>query len=176
MLRSGILTDVQITADERNNTLLVTAPAESMDLLAALIEQLDLPVAVAQIKVFRVTNADANALVLILRSLFPAATGTTQGPSLAGAEGETSLVPLRFSVDSRSNCIIATGSDGDLKIIEALLLRLDERGLEERRNEVYRLKNSPALDVATAVNEFLAVNASWSKRPREPSARSSDPK
>ena len=155
MLRSGILTDVQITPDERNNTLLVTAPAESMDLLAALIEQLDLPVAVAQIKVFRVMNADANSLVLMLRSLFPAETGAAQGPSLAGAEGETSLVPLRFSVDSRSNCIIATGSEGDLKIIEALLLRLDEKGLEERKNQVYRLKNSPALDVATAVNEFL---------------------
>jgi type II secretion system protein D len=126
-----------------------------MDLLVALIEQLDTPASVAQIKVFRVNNGSAADLVQIFRSLFPAETGTTQGPSLAGAAGETSLVPLRFSVDSRSNSIIATGSEGDLKIIEALLLRLDERGLEERQNQVYRLKNAPAVQVATAINEFL---------------------
>ena len=36
-----------------------------------------------------------------------------------------------------------------------MLLRLDERDVAERQTEVYRLKNAPALDVATAVNEFL---------------------
>jgi type II secretory pathway component GspD/PulD (secretin) len=36
-----------------------------------------------------------------------------------------------------------------------LLLRLDETDSQERVNEVYRLKNSPALDVANAVNNFL---------------------
>jgi type II secretion system protein D len=155
LIKSGILDNVQITPDPRNNTVLVTAPAESMDLLAALIDQLDSPVAVAQIKVFRVINGDANSLITMLRSLFPASTGATQGPNLAGAEGETSLVPLRFSVDTRSNSIIATGSEGDLTIIEALLLRLDEKGLNDRQNQVYRLKNAPAPVVAQAVNDFL---------------------
>ena len=155
LLTSGILDNVQITPDARNNTLLVTAPAESMELLAALIDQLDSPVAVAQIKVFRVINGDANSLITMLRSLFPTSTGTAQGPNLAGAEGETSLVPLRFSVDTRSNSIIATGSEGDLVIIEALLLRLDEKGLNLRQNQVYRLKNAPAAVVAQAVNDFL---------------------
>jgi type II secretion system protein D len=155
LIRSGLLTTVEFTPNPRNNTLLVTAPAESMELLAALITQLDTDVAVAQIKVFRVINGDANNLVITLRSLFPAETGVSQGPALAGAEGETSLVPLRFSVDTRSNSIIVTGSEGDLKIIEALLLRLDERGLNDRKNQVYRLKNAPALEVANAINEFL---------------------
>ena len=75
LVRSGILIPVEITPNSRNNTLLVTAPPESMDLLAALIEQLDSDVAVAQIKVFRVVNGDANSLILMLRSLFPADTG-----------------------------------------------------------------------------------------------------
>ena len=34
-LNSGILTDVRITADARANTLLVSAPADSMDLIEA---------------------------------------------------------------------------------------------------------------------------------------------
>ena len=137
----------------RNNTLLVSAPPESMDLLAALIDQLDTEVAVAQIKVFRVINGDANSLIPMLRPCFPR--NRSCRSRHGRREGETSLVPLRFSVDTRSNSIIATGSEGDLKILEALLLRLDEKGLNERQNEVYRLKNSPAMEVANAINEFL---------------------
>ncbi|MCH5375089.1 MAG: hypothetical protein JJ992_14030, partial [Planctomycetes bacterium] len=154
LLRSGVLSDVQITADGHTNSLMVAAPAESMDLLAALIEQLDSPTAVAQIKVFRIVNGDAASLIEMLRTLLPGEL-MVAGPQLAGAESETTLVPVRFAVDTRTNSIIATGSQGDLMIIEALLLRLDEDDAVERMNTVYRLKNSPALDVAEAINELL---------------------
>ncbi len=154
MVRSGVLTDVQVTPDPHTNTLVVTAPAESMDLLAALIQQLDIPSGVAQIKVFSIEHGDATRLVEMLRALMPAE-AMIAGPVLAGAEDEGTLVPVRFSVDIRTNNIIATGSEGDLEIIEALLLLLDEEDVEERINEVYSLKNAPATDVAEAVNEFL---------------------
>jgi type II secretion system protein D len=154
LLRSGLLDNVQIIPDSHTNTLIITAPAESMDLLMALIEQLDSPTGVAQIKVFQIINGDANTMVEMLRSLLPTQTGAA-GPQLAGAEGETTLVPLRFAVDIRTNSIIATGSEGDLAIIEALLLRLDAEEIEQRKNTVYRLRNAPAPDVAEAINEFL---------------------
>ena len=64
-------------------------------------------------------------------------------------------MPIRFSVDLRTNSIIATGSQGDLSIIEALLFRLDEDKGTQRKNEVVRLKNSPAVDAARALNEYL---------------------
>ncbi|NUQ63772.1 MAG: hypothetical protein HUU20_14950 [Pirellulales bacterium] len=155
LLKSGILNDVSITPDVRMNTLIVSAPAESMDLIAALIQQLDSPTSVAQIKVFSVVNGDASSMILMLRSLLPAQIGAAGQLRLPAAEGESSLTPLRFSVDPRTNSIIAVGSTGDLAIIEALLLRLDERDVEQRRNTVFRLRNAPAIDVATAVNEFL---------------------
>jgi type II secretion system protein D len=154
LLRSGLLSNVQITPDPHTNSLLISAPADSMELLVALIEQLDSPTAVAQIKVFKIINGDASTLVEMLRGLLPAEL-MVAGPQLAGAEGETTLVPIRFSVDTRTNCIISTGSQGDLAIIEALLLRLDEDDVEQRENTVYRLKNAPALAVAEAINEFL---------------------
>ncbi|MEX2286157.1 MAG: secretin N-terminal domain-containing protein [Planctomycetaceae bacterium] len=156
VFKSGILSDVRITPDPQRNSLIVTAPAESMELLAALIRQMDeTPAAVAQIKVFRIVNGDAQSLIQMLRSLLPAQTGANVGPSLPGTADETSLAPLRFSVEVRTNSIIATGSAGDLRIIEALLLRLDEKEIQQRRNTVYRLKNAPALDVAKAINDFL---------------------
>ena len=155
ILKSGMLTNVKITPNVRNNTLVVSGPKESMPLLEALVKQLDSPVAVSKIKVFRVHNGDASALVTILRSLIPEQPTSVTGPQLPNADGEESLAPLRFSVDGRTNSIIATGSEGDLRVIEALILRLDEKEASQRRNEVYRLKNAPALAVAAAINQFL---------------------
>jgi type II secretion system protein D len=153
---SGLLEDVRLTPDVRTNRIFITGPPDSVPLVEQLIRSLDeSPAAAAQIKVFQITNGDATDLVQVLRSLFPEQAAVSTVPQLATAEGESALVPVRFSVDVRTNSIIATGTSGDLRIIEVLLLRLDEADSQERVNEVYRLKNSPALDVANAVNSFL---------------------
>lgn len=160
LLESGILTDVRITADTRANAVIVTAPADSMPLMEALVSELDrLPSAEAQVKVFTIVHGDAQTLADMLQSLFGQITtqAATQQPAFrTGAqEGESSLIPLRFAVDPRTNSIIATGSAGDLTVVEAILLRLDESEIQERTTRVFRLKNSPANDVATAINNYL---------------------
>ena len=64
LLKSGILTDAQITAHPTLNALIITASTDSMPLIEALVRELDrLPVAEAQIKVFTVVNGDASELV-----------------------------------------------------------------------------------------------------------------
>ena len=158
--RSGILRDVKITADARANALVVSAPAASLGLIGALIEALDqLPAAESQIKVFTIANSDASSLVEMLQALFgsEAAGGARNLGNLAfgGAGGQDNLVRLRFSVDQRTNSIVASGTSTDLTVVEALLLRLDESDIRQRKSVVYRLKNAPALDVSNAVNELL---------------------
>jgi len=156
-LNSGILTDVRITADTRANTLLVSAPSDSMELIAALIRQLDqLPGVQAQIKVFGIVNGDAASLAEVLETLFGRQTREDQPVvQTAAGEGESSLVPLRFAVDLRTNTIIASGSQGDLTVVEAILLRLDDSDVRQRKCAIYRLRNAPAVDVANAINEYL---------------------
>ncbi|MEZ6131028.1 MAG: secretin N-terminal domain-containing protein [Planctomycetaceae bacterium] len=155
VVASGLLDDVKLTPDVRTNSIFITGPEESLPLVEQLIQQFDEnPASSAQIKVFQISNGDATDLVTVLRSLFPEA-ATSTVPQLATADGEPSTVPVRFSVDVRTNTIVATGTSGDLQIIEALLLRLDHTESQERVNRVYRLKNSPANDVAQAVNDFL---------------------
>ena len=153
---SGTLGTIQITVNERNNSLLVSCPPETLPLIEQLIEQLDTPGMVAKIKIFPVKNGDAAGLVETLRSLLPAQSGTApSSPQLSSAPDETALMPLRFTVDIRGNNVIVIGSEGDLKIVEALILRLDEGDKMQRKSTVYQLKNSPARDVAFAINEFL---------------------
>lgn len=159
IVSSGILTDAVITADTRSNSLLVTASPESMPLIAALIEELDqLPIAEAQIKVFTLVNGDAQNMAEMLQAIFgqQQQLAAQQVAIRTGAQpGESVLVPLRFAVDVRTNSVIASGTAGDLALVEAILLRLDTTEVRARVNRVFRLKNSPANDVANALNEFL---------------------
>lgn len=155
-LRSGILTDVRITSNPSANTLVVSGPADSMELLAAVIRQLDQPpVAVAQIKVFQIINGNAPTLVTMLESLFGTTTAGAPAVQTAAVEGESSLVALRFVEDVRTNSIIASGTEGDLLVVDAILTKLDESEELKRKTEVYALKNAPANDVATAITSFL---------------------
>lgn len=169
MISSGLMSNVVITADAVANTLVVRAPEKSMALIAELIRQLDeLPAGESQIKVFELRNGDASSVTQLLQQLFglPVTAGQgalsqlTQAQSLANLRtgagtGEASLVPLQFTFDPRTNSVIATGGASDMRVVETLILRLDEGGIQTRVTEVIRLKNAPAGDVATAIFNFL---------------------
>ncbi len=78
-----------------------------------------------------------------------------QNQAALTAGGESSLVQLRITVDSRTNSIIASGSPSDLDVMYALLLRLDQSGISDRTTEVVWLRNSNAQDLATAITNLI---------------------
>ncbi len=164
----GITFGVRITADSNSNSLVVRGPESSMPLIEELILQLDrLPDAETLIKVFAVENGDAQSLLDTLESLFSSdqnqqgqfgnQTGSTNSLPLqsASATQGASLVNLRFSIDERTNSIIATGPAGDLRVVEDLINRLDEADSNRRQTVVHRLSNSPVLDVQEALQAWL---------------------
>ncbi len=162
-LQSGVLSDIRVTPDARANSLIVSASEQSMALIEELVKQLDKPTStVSEIKVFTLANADAELMVTQLNALFNGQTQTgggnqrqQQGLALAGADdASASLVPLKFSVDKRTNSIIAAGAADSLRVVEAILLRLDESDLRARKTRVLRLQNSPAAQVATEITQF----------------------
>ncbi len=169
LVESGILADIRINPDSRTNSLVVTAPEESLALIQALVRKFDIPASlVAEIKHFMMKNADAQSVSTMLNQLFNNQQQTGQrgaggnqqnqqlGVQLAGAEDASSqLIPLKFSTDIRTNSIIAVGGAEALSVVEAIILRLDASDVRQRKNTVYRLKNSPAQEVATAITLFL---------------------
>ena len=168
MMKSGIVSaaDITITANTLNNSLIVKAPKDCMDLIAALIKQIDqLPVAESQIKVFKIVNGDANSLYTMLQTLFQATTGGTAGNNTLVTrpgfeEGESSMIQVRFSVDVRSNSIIALGSAGDLNVVEAILFRLDEDQAQERNMYLFRLLNARVDEISSTINNYLTSERS----------------
>ncbi len=162
---SGILAGAVVTADAGANAIIVRAPSSSMPLIAELIRQLDKsPDIDSLVKVFTLQNSDAQQLTTALQTLFgddAGTLGTSVGagnlaglpPSTAGSE--SSLVPLRFSPDIRTNSIIASGSAEDLEVAESILLRLDSEGFAERITEVIWLRHQAAEAVATAIQDYV---------------------
>jgi len=162
-VESGILENVRITANPRANTLVVAAPPKTMGLIEELIQQLDVPPALAgEIKVFTLENSDATRMARTLQSLFqqmqqvgaaltPAAEAGVPAAEAPGA----ALIGLTFSVDERTNSILVSGSPAQLAAVEAIILRLDGSEVLERTTTVYRLKNATAEEVAQALNQFI---------------------
>ena len=161
VIDSGILAGAVVTADTNSNSVVVRAPASSMALIAELVRQLDkAPGIDSLVKVFTIQNGDAAQLVTELQNLFGDDAGTN-GTSIgagnlpASTAGESSLVPLRFSADLRTNSIIASGGAEDLDVVESILLRLDSEGFAERITEVIWLRHQAAVDVATAIQSYV---------------------
>ena len=181
-------------ADLRSNSLIIAAPARTMDLILALIKQLDVPAAAqAEINIFTLKKADAVQTATLLQQLFlgggaarpgarPPGAGRSHRPAapappgggrppitLAGqpAEGAT-LIDLRITVDDRTNSIIVAGSRNDLDVIEAIITRLEDANVEApAQTRSYRLQNATAADVATALQ---TVRHQLADRPAAPAA------
>ena len=157
-LESGVLEGTRITANSGANALIVSAPPNTMDLLEALITQLDqVPDVGIELRVFTVVNGDALSLAETLTGLF--GTGEEGGRGGGNNNEEQDLTALRVEVDERTNSIIAAGSKEDLITVEAILRTLDSADTRQRQNRVYRLKNKFAQDVADALNDWLRAEA-----------------
>lgn len=163
VLRSGLLADIRVIADPRANTLVVTAPKDSLELIGALIKQFDGRVStVAELKVFTLKNADAESMVELLQATFsPENQETDLGIQIAGVnDANSNLIPLSFTVDRRTNSVVAQGGSDALQIVEAILLKLDGADSRKRETTVIQLKNTPVADVSEAINEFLDTQRS----------------
>ncbi len=170
----GLEPRATVVADSRTNSLIVIASPRDMAEVAALIGRIDTPGAAAELKVFTIVNGDAQALADTLRSLFSVSAqpqgGGGGGGASGSAEGGGGLsqggpVRMQFSVDPRTNSIIAVGSREDLAVVEAILLRLDQGDLRERKTVVYKLNNAYSQNVAQALNDWLQTQRQAENQP-----------
>ncbi len=171
LITSALHEAVQITSDTRMNSLIVSGPVDYMSLLESIIKRLDnSSPRQAKIKVFDLKNSDAANLAKVLTELFQlSATGnqrtieyTLMRTSEAGEQPVASAVlgaeeqsALRITVDRRTNSLLVGGTEHYVSMVEEIINSLDQNGQAERETEVVRLKNAQAVDIATAVRDFL---------------------
>ncbi len=168
VLRKLVHQDVTITPDARTNSLLVLAPADSVDMLEQMIQMLDevTPIT-ATIQMFVLRNADAEETLKLLEELFQVGEkakkgaggqGETERQLVVGASGggvTTGAVELAFSVDKRTNTVIAAGSPEYLDTVEQVIRSLDSLDIQNRVQRIVKLRNAVAEDVATTMEGYF---------------------
>ena len=139
-----------------------------------------------RIEVFKLQNADADAMAEILTELFQlrqqgslyvlkprediagAAVSEPSGIGGAGAsdgvdmfDTDLTMVPderqaLSITVDSRTNSLIVSGTPKYLELVGEVVTELDAEKANERETLVYTLRNAQADEVARVVSEFVS--------------------
>jgi type II secretion system protein D len=174
---TGYLEDVHIVSSARVNALIVSAPTATMSLIEKLIDNLDTVAAArSYVNVFQLRKGmDATLTANLIAQLFTGqgrqtTTGIGGGNTGVGGTSTTarplivlggnpadgaSLIDLRISVDDRTNSMLVAGSLNDLQAITAIVARLEGADVQARYNEVVKLRNAAAADVANAVQTYF---------------------
>ena len=179
VISTGLTDGITITPDRRTNSIVISAPAENMELLDNLVRSMDTgsPQA-AQIRVFRLVNADARQMADVLSQIFKLTGGanarafsytlvstdeaitqpagpTTQPVAKTVTIGSAEQYALTVTVDVRTNSLLIGGARQHVDLCSDIIRDLDSSPAQERMTELYRLKNSQAVDVQTALRAFL---------------------
>ncbi|MBM3880364.1 MAG: hypothetical protein FJ387_11715 [Verrucomicrobia bacterium] len=182
LITSALKEGIIIVPDSRANSLVVSAPVDYMNLLDQIIRHLDEAApTIAKIKVFNLKNADARQMALVLTSLFrlqaaggaasanaqyirytmpraeTAASGEAEAPAgeASAIVGSAEDAALTVTVDLRTNSLLIGGTDHYVALASQIVDTLDGTPAQERKAEVYRLKNSRAQSVEVALRTFL---------------------
>lgn len=161
----ALRSEIVVIDDVRTNSLVVTAPPESMPLVESLVAAIDIPPDEAKVRVFPLRNSDASELVDTLTTLFEESQQGGAGTTSSGGEGEERVLTfgeggaggrqrLTFTADLRTNSIIAAGTPGYLDLVEELILELDSRPIEPRKTMVYAPRNSEAIAIQEAIADY----------------------
>jgi general secretion pathway protein D len=152
---------INITADPRTNSLIVSAPADAMKQIESLITQLDAnPATTSEMKVFTLKHADAFDAADLIKDIFPTEKEGSNplrylffgaSPSTASPRG----AKVTAASDDRTNTLIVTAPSELMKTIGDLVSQLDVNPASEDTLFIYRLKNGQATNLETVLNSLF---------------------
>jgi type II secretory pathway component GspD/PulD (secretin) len=174
---------VVAVSDEQSNSVIVSAPDESMEGIADIVSRLDTSVsAVSETRIFRLDHADCGEMANILSTLYsdnstPGSNnsnnnnrtggnlfrfGGSQPQPQRGGTGETQrqLEEARVVTvpDPRTNSIIVTCSHDMMEEVANTIGRLDSSDSKKQHIQVYTLQNADPDNVASILRGMFTVN------------------
>jgi type II secretion system protein D len=166
-------TEIQVSTDKRTNSVVVAATKEQIFLLDGLIAEMDkTPQAtVAEIRAFRLENADARDLAAILMDLFkqPTTANRNLPPNQqnmpgwvqqfmnqqAGVDANPYAPEPKFTVDQRTNTLLVSAVASEMGVISELVKSLDKDQSLRQSVMVIPLHEGDATNVAKVLSDLL---------------------
>ena len=142
---------VTAAAEDRTNTVVVTAPSATMAVVEGIINDLEsTPVADSSIRSFRLRYADADMAAKVLMSAFHE--GRTEGSRRRFARP---LEQMTATPDERTNTVVITGSSQAMEVAEKLIQDLDISPTAGSAVKFFHLKQADALTAAKMIDDFF---------------------
>lgn len=165
--RGELERQIAIAADERANALIIAATKENIERIKQLVSELDKDFAPpVMARVFRLQYADAAQVADILNQLFEQTPGGQRGFGgffwWAGRQqptGAARLAGLRRNVveaDVRTNSVIVTATEDNMREFERLIRELDQPAALTNLVRIYKIQNVNATELASTINSILA--------------------
>ena len=176
---------VLAVADERTNSLVVSAPDEYMPTIIQLVTEIDTNVDdITELEVFPLQFADAFEMSEILKDLFdesgqdesssrggfrfgrgsPFGGGDRGGSRSSGGGDESSRVQAMTRVtavpDPRTNAVIVSAASNLMTQIERMIKQLDSDSSKKQKVYVYSLDNADVDNVATILRGMFESQSS----------------
>ena len=167
-------------ADERTNSLVISAPDEDMPTIIRLVEEIDTHVDdLTELQVFALKFADAYEMSEILKDLFDDSNEeqtSSRGGFRFGRGGESSrgrsssssdessrvqaMTRVSAVPDARTNSIIVSAASNLMSQIERMILQLDSDSSKKQKVYVYSLDNADVDNVATILRGMFESQSS----------------
>lgn len=166
--RAELERQIAIAADERANAIIVAATKENIERVKQLVSELDKDFAPpVMARVFKLQYADAAQVADILNQLFEQTPGGQRGFGgffwwWAGRQqqvGAARLAGLRRNVveaDVRTNSVIVTATEDNMREFERLIRELDQPAALTNLVRIYKIQNVNVTELANTINSILA--------------------
>ena len=178
---------VTSVADERTNSLVVSAPDDLMEVIEKLVKEIDTSAEnITRIKSFHLQHANPIELADTLTTLFPDDTKSTsntrssfqfgggrRGPMMGGRGAQNTTTSTRAKqqnrvlavADARTSRLVVTASSDLMLYIEELIAELDADPAKKQQVWVFNLENANVSDVQPVLQEtFQSQNSRNSSR------------
>lgn len=179
---AAVNTRVLAIADERTNSLLVSAPEDAIPTIEKLVREVDVNVAdITELRVFRLLNSDPLDLADVFSQLFPDDTTRSSnnnnnqgrqpfqfggGPfggnnnnrrTQATDQSQRALKRDRVVAvpDTRTSSLIVSASREMMPEIEAMIHQLDSSPARKQKVYIYSLENADVENVAQVVRDMF---------------------
>ena len=145
---------IALTADQRSNTLIVSASPENLIVVKELIRQIDSQdyANEGDIRLFQLKHAKASQLATVLEQFFRS---KRTGETAAGASDRS--IPVTVTPDDRTSTLLVTGSRESFAAIERMIAQLDAQPVISRTVfKVVTLKQATAAKLQSTLTQLFA--------------------
>ena len=173
-----------LEANEDGNALIITDTTANIKRLMQIIKALDTHMAtVAEIRVFRLTNADATSAASLINTMFQQQQSGTRGqqgpsnpmemmmqgmrggpggqrPGGAGTSGQSQAggsvnVQVVATADERTNSVVVRGSAEVLDIVDSMIKQLEDTTAKVAGVRIFQLRYADAMNTAEMINQLF---------------------